>query len=393
MYFSVMVLFCGCVSHDLLKPVFTDSFTSKEKSGVRKVIEKDFARFTFSVYQMPIREFALYLSRECNVSIVYSQKISESTVSGDFLNESVTEILNSVARSLDVVLIRNSDRLFYLGSLPDDEKACFVSRVYGFTPDDIRKSIETISGFSGKCNVTSNGVLVVTDKQSIINRVASLIEDFQKYVPDTYILQLYLVTFKDERNINLGLDLHTSGELSLLLSDSSLKFNVSSFGWRMSQVLEGKNYGSRIVSSPLMLLVPGLPCIWQNGSSIPVPQKTVSDSGTVTTSGFTNVDVGLKIEVTITEHTFNTNIVNLKLEDSSVLSYVDYNPVKSQTLYNSTFTLEHGKVYLVGELNRSNTGSGLNNLFGFKRENTVERIAIFAKCFRMGSYNGKFEDK
>lgn len=342
---------------------------------------------------MSIRDFCLYVSRLSNVSIVYSQKVSDSLVSGDFINEPVSEILNAVARSLDVVLIRNSDTLYYLGSLPDDEKACFVSRVYGFTPDDVRKSIETISGFSGKCSITTNGVLVVTDKQSIINRVASLVADFQRFAPDTYILQLYLISLKDERNFNLGFDLHTSGELSLLLSDSSLKFSASSFGWKLNQVLEGKNYGSSIISTPLMLVVPGVQCTWQSGSSIPVPQKTVSDSGTVTTSGFTNVDVGLKIEVTLTEHSAKSNILNLKLEDSSVLSYVDYNPVKSQTLYNSSFTMENGKVYLVGELNRSNSGRGLNNLFAFKRENSVERIAIFARCFRMGEYNGKFEDQ
>ena len=194
------------------------------------------------------------------------------------------------------------------------------------------------------------------------------------------------MSVKDDKSVNFGFDLYSSGELSLLLSDSTLKFNASAFGWRLSQILSGKNYGSSIVSTPLMLLVAGVTCVWTNGSSIPVPQKTVSDSGTVTTSGFTNVEVGLKIEVTLTEHSANTNLIDLKLEDSSVLSYVDYNPVKSQTLYNSTFVLENGRVYLVGELNRSNRGKGLNNFFSYKNENTFERIIIFAKCYRMGEY-------
>ena len=381
-----MGMFCGCVHLGECKPYFKDYYSSREEIENNKILANDYRKFTFSANKMPLRDFTLFVSRLANVSIVYNQKLSDSLVSGDFINESVTDILNGVSRSLDVNLIRNGENLYYIGSIPDDEKACFVCRVYGYKPEDIKKSIETLSGFSGKCNVTNNGVLVVTDKESIISRVYQLVGDFQRFVPDTYILQFYLVTFKDEKSLSMGLDLYSSGELSLLLSDSSLKFNATNFGWRLNQVLSGKNYGSRIISSPLMLLVAGVPCVWQNGSSIPVPQKTVSDSGTVTTSGFTNVDVGLKIEVTLREHSANTNLVELKLEDSSVLSYVDYNPVKSQTLYNSSFVLENGRVYLVGELNRTNKGRGINNLISFKTENTNERIVIFAKCYRMGEY-------
>ena len=383
--FLAMVVSSGCLSIVDEKPDFPDRYSSSSRKLVKSV-NSDNRSFSFSVNKMPLRDFAVYFSRSANISIVYSSKVSDSVVSGDFINESISDILNSIARSLDVVLIRNSETLYYLGSLPDDEKACFVSRVYGYPPEEIRKSIETLSGYSGKCNVTSNGVLVVTDKQSIVNRVANLVADFQKFAPDTYVLQIYLVSFKDDKSLNLGLDLKTSGELSLLLSDTSLNFNSTSFGWKLNQILEGKNYATRIVSTPLMIVVPGVKCTWQNGSSIPVPQKTVSDAGTVTTSGFTNVDVGLKIEVDLYEHSSTANIVTLKLEDSSVLSYVDYNPVKSQTLYNATFVLENGRIYLVGELNRYKKGKGLDKFFSFKSENTNERIAVFARCNRMGDY-------
>ncbi len=79
-----------------------------------------------------------------------------------------------------------------------------------------------------------------------------------------------------------------------------------------------------------------------DGDTIPIPQKTVSENGAVTTSGFEYIQTGLIIKSSLREVSPSTAKCQLEIELTNITGYVDSAPIVNGQKFSTTAVLETG---------------------------------------------------
>lgn len=377
---------CGCRSRTVNLSNVADykfDYESVLRSvrPVRSQVESE--RLTFSCTDLSLREFSFWFSRNTSYGLIYASSLDKEKISCDFVQSTVADIADLVARRLGKS-VKLVGKTYYIGDVPETDRSILVRKVYGFSREEIKSFVDTVSGFSGRCFVTPDGVVSVTDSSSVLSRVGDLLDSLGNFQPTQWVVQFFVVQVHDNFLANLGFDIFTSGDLSLLFSKGfPVSFDYRDLGLRLAPVLSGQDTFSSLVCCPMFLLRDGYSGSWADGKEVPVPQKTVSDAGTVTTSGYQHMQTGLKIDVVLRE-SLSGVFCKLKLEDSSISSYIEYAPVLLKTTFVSDFCLVPDKLYLLGELSRRSGSGGVKHLFSWERTNNFSRCLVFARAYCAG---------
>ena len=239
----------------------------------------------------------------------------------------------------------------------------------------------------GKCSVSGDGVLVVSDLQSILVRISDTVSRLENSAPGTWIIQFFILNQKREFNLNLGGRVKTSGKIAYELTKgetgSGFDFSdASNLAQNIDLVLQSKSEFVKVVSSPVLLLRDGTSANWQDGLTVPIPQKTVSDSGTVTTNGYTNIDTGLNLTCSLRE-SLKGAVLTVKYTDSDIKGYNDYQPIISKSELNVNADVESGRIYLLGELFRRNGNRALDQLLDFSNTDNYTRIQLWCRAYQI----------
>ncbi len=392
----VLLLSCQSVNSDLksnVKHDFNDYYNKlnelKKESREKQVNNK----YTFSASNMNFREFSFWFVRKTGKGLVYSRELDEKTISVEFFNANIEEIINAIAQRFDVKYELNGNT-YFIGNLKDEESSYYVRKVNGLKYEDLKTGLETLKTTKSKLYLTSQGILFYNDRASNIKKIENILDELEKIKINTWIVQFFIIQFVDDKSFNFGMENVTSGDISLFLKNF-LKpdLNFGDLAFKMSAVLSGKDTGSKVISSPMVIVSQGSKAVWNDGSEIPVPNKTVSDSGTVTTSGFTRLQTGLQIECTLYE-TSQGALMDMSLEDSSILNYIEYSPVLNKIKLQSQFQLNENSVYLIGELRRKKISNGLQSLFSWEKTKSDSRVCVYTRIYRITDFKDlKTNDK
>ncbi len=371
---------------------FTDYYNMLEtiKRQNTKGVSKE--KYTFSATEMKFREFAFWFVRKTSKGFVYSHELDEKTISVEFFNATCEEIINAISQRFDVKYELNGNT-YFVGSLKDEETSYLVRKINGLKYEDMKTGLETMKTTKSKVYVTQQGILFYSDRASNIKKIETVLSDLENIQINTWVVQFFIIQFVDDKSFNFGMENATSGDISLLLKNFiKPDLNMGDLAFRMSAVLSGKDTGSKVISSPMILATQGTKAIWNDGSEIPVPNKTVSDSGTVTTSGYTRLQTGLQIECTLYE-TKTGALMDLTIEDSSILNYIEYSPVLNKIKLQSQFQLNENSVYLIGELRRKKNSDGLQSLFSWEKSKSDSRVCVYTRIYRISDLKDLANDK
>ena len=386
---TALLLSCQSVNKDIkdknIKLDFTDYYTllqeSKKESNNKKVFEK----LTLSASNMNFREFAFWFVRKTSKGLVYSREMDDKQISVEFFNATIEEVINAISQRFDVKYELNGNT-YFIGNLKDEESSYYVRKVNGLKYEDLKTGLETLRTTKSKIYITQQGILFYSDRASNIQKIEKIINDLENIKLNTWIVQFFIIQFVDDKSFNFGMENVTSGDISLFLKNFvTPELKTGDLALKMSAVLSGKDTGSKVISSPMVLVTQGAKAIWNDGSEIPVPNKTVSDSGTVTTSGFTRLQTGLQIECTLYE-TQKGALMDLNIEDSSILNYIEYSPVLNKIKLQSQFQLSENSVYLIGELRRKKISDGLNSLFSWEKSKSDSRVCVYTRIYRINNF-------
>lgn len=379
-----MVGLLGCAGID------SQRFDTLDHSLVYRLSEQSYSQLhkpssdqlvTFSANGMRLTDFAFWLSRKTGKGLVYSEDLDNKTITADLINCSLPDLMEFVSRRLGVS-VRLQGSTYYLGQLRDTDRSFYIRKVYSYPSDQIQGFISTVSGYSGRCYCSPDGVLVVSDNSAVITQVQSVIDSLEDLPVASWVVQFYVVQFHDDASFSAGFDGLSSGDLSLLLTKGAgLTFDYHDLGLKLSAVLAGRATGSAVLASPLFVLRDGKKATWSDGSEVPVPNKTVSDAGTVTTSGYSRIKTGLGLTVSLRESVQGA-LIDFELTDSSITSYIEYAPVLTLTELSSCFSLVNSNYVLAGELLRRTDGSGVTQLFSFEKKKQRSRVLVFARGYR-----------
>lgn len=391
---TALLLSCQSVNKDVkhkIKHDFTDYYSLLNELKKESRQDKATQKFTFSASNMNFREFSFWFVRKTSKGLVYSKEMDDKLISVEFFNATIEEIINAISQRFDVKY-ELSGNTYFIGNLKDEESSYYVRKVNGLKYEDLKTGLETLRTTKSKIYISQQGILFYSDRASNIKKIENILNDLENIKLNTWIVQFFIIQFVDDKSFNFGMENVTSGDISLFIKNFvKPEMKVGDLALKMSAVLSGKDTGSKVISSPMVLVTQGSKAIWNDGSEVPVPNKTVSDSGTVTTSGYTRLQTGLQIECTLYETTKGA-IMDFNLEDSSILNYIEYSPVLNKIKLQSQFQLNENSVYLIGELRRKKISDGLQSLFSWEKSKTDSRVCVYTRIYRISNFK-EYDDK
>jgi type II secretory pathway component GspD/PulD (secretin) len=400
-WFSIMVWLSGCSAplrpapRIRTAPQFETIYQQLRDLSKPLLQEADKAeKLTLSAVEMPLPEFVQWLARRSNLTLVFAQNLSEKTVSLEVRNQSPTALLTLICRQLDVSLSRVGEA-WYLGTSKPEDATIFVRRVRRLTDAEAQAVLQSASSSEGRSVVVGDSLVMVTDRFDVIPRIVAALDAIESAPSITWVIQLHVVSFSDNALRDLGVDVRPAAELGLTFAASSASILTAAKGVDTIAKLDGSldallrttqtRGDSRVEAEPVLLLLDGTEGKISLGERFPVARRTVSDQGTVTTSGYDFIQTGLTIAATCREVDSRLGRLTLAIERSSVARLVDDVPVTSRESFDSTSDVVAGGVYLVAALldERQEKGRSLWLQMGDKHQFDRRTIFVWARVHRI----------
>ena len=354
---------------------------------------------TFTCKDLPFSQFAQWFVRSTGFSLVGAESLDKVNLSLSFKNQSINSVLQIISRRYGVAVTRHGD-IYYLGPITPSDRGLLVKKVSRLDSDQLKHAIAVQLSDIGRQITYPDGLVVVGDRVEVLDRVNKLLTSIESAPTDVWVVQLYLISISDSASTDLGLDVTPSADLSLNFAvasrgilDDSTKFIVE-LDSSLRNILHASRTvsGVKMVAEPLFLLLDGETGKFSNGKNVPVPKKTVSNEGTVTTSGFDIVETGQQMAVSVRQVGKDSARVDVDINISDIVGYVEDAPITDTRSYKGVSVASSGGVYLVGSLSSDSRMSALQGAFSsyFQKQNRKDIIQIWLRCYRVaGSVNVK----
>ena len=362
------VVLAGCSSFDKFElPLSGSGESYSVKDAVFRRSSSD-RLITGSFSGFPLGELWRILPDD--VSYAYDRELADSTITMECKDMAVDDFLTLVSRHLGVDFV-NDGNIYYIGKIDLKSFSVYVGRIGGIEESKINKIIDSVKTTEGKGTVLDGGLLVFSDRWVAVQRLNSVLHSIQDEIRN-YGVNLWLV------NDAVVRELYSRGNITgKYVFDWSAGSVASASNW--SVVLNAvmnfsvDNSDSRDVRRFSSIVRDGEGFTYNNGLSVPVLRKTVSDAGTVTTSGVDYIDVGTRLDVKVMRRDDSSCIVNMKTEVSSNEREIEGYPVKNSSVYQSRFSLKHGDVVIVGKYETDQESHGI---FGYKKNKMSYWVAV-----------------
>ena len=383
---------CGFKGDDALtkreQPIFPPFYELLEELNEVAETKNEGKKITLSTKSMPMAEFLRYIADTAGISIVCDQSLDAQVVSVNVTETDVEDVLSAVARRAGVDITEQGG-LFYLGALKPQDRAILVRKVKRLTADEIRDMVQTLASEVGRVSASADGLVVVGDRVRVLQNIHSMFSQVERAETNTWVLQMYLISGSNTSARELGLDTSATLDIAATLANSRSK--VDALG-AFNAVLKSARSNSRyeIIAEPMMLITDGGSSSIQDGETIPIPRRTVSDAGTVNTTGYDYVETGVVVNTGLREMSSTAATCQIEVRMTQVTSYVDSAPITSGQTFKTTAVLESGGTYLVGSLSRQSQNNDRSGAFvnTFKAtKDSAANVEIWLRCYRIkGGY-------
>ena len=347
-------------------------------------------RTSFSAQGMTIQDFAVWFSKEFGKGIIYESSFNNRKIYAEIRNGTATEISNAVARHLSTELVDLGNTIF-IGAIKLDDMGVFVKKVKGVKVADLRAMVASFSGAEGsglKGHVTDDGVVFLFDKEQGLLPFAKAFDQLASIKLDAWVVQLYLIDFKDEDLQDLGIDLTASGNLAYKMLEGGA--GVLKSGFNANVLVDGLIQVSRqtdkirIVGQPLFVMSDGSNFLIENKDSIPYVKRIATETGFIQDEEVEFIEAGIFIDVKLRELE-EGSLLTLKLENSKILRFTENNlPVRNIVKVQSEVPLQTSGVYLIAQSDYVET-SEQNKTLGFGSSYKRSTLQVFARVFKIDS--------
>ena len=371
------------------QPIFPPFYELLEEMRTEEQSRHEGEKITLSTKSMPMTDFLRYVADTAGISIVCDQSLDNQLVNVNVVNTDVQDVLSAVARRAGVDITEQGG-VFYLGTLKPQDRAILVRKVKRLTADEIKDMVQTLASEVGRVAASTDGLVVVGDRVRVLQNINSMFTQVEHAQTNTWILQMYLISGTNTSARELGMDTTATLDIAATLANSRSK--LDSLG-AFNAVLKSARSNSRyeIIAEPMMLITDGGSSSIQDGETIPIPRRTVSDSGTVNTTGYDYVETGVVVNTGLREMSSTAATCSLEIKMTQVTSYVDSAPVTSGQTFKTTAVLESGGTYLVGSLSRQSSNNDRSGAFINTLKSTKDNatnVEIWLRCYRIkGGYS------
>lgn len=350
---------------------------------------------TLSADGMPLAAFLRYLSDQGGVSVVAEEGFDTAPVTIDARDQPVSAVLGAVARRLGVQLTR-SGSLYFLGALRPEDRGVLVRKVTRLGGPELAQAVTVLLSEFGRATAYPDGLVVVGDRVEVLQRVTELLDSIESAPSESWAVQLHVVSITRSEASDLGLDVVPELEIAArfaaasgtLLTPGSPTGTGATLAGGLTAILraERERRGVRMVADPLFVLVDGEEGTFRNGERVPVPRRTVSPEGTVTTLEFQYEQTGLDLRVTLRDLGAGRAMATVDVELSDIVGFIENAPRVRNQQFHTQAVLATGGVYLLGALRRDDENHGTLGVLGTRKTkaDSEQVVQVWARAYRIG---------
>ena len=279
----------------------------------------------------------------------------------DMLAEPVRVTANGITPSvvLQTILSQFENEYMVIRRSPDTylvgkpESADLVVRVFTL-PDpeqtsQAQNAIKTIGSEAVQVSLVGDRV-VVKDTVDGMRRIEMMYNALLA-AEGQYTVEVQFIELNRALSRRLGVDWNLSGVMQF---DASLAGQAVDTNAAMSTVLQAtieadeEQRHARLLTSATLHCIEGKEALLQTGTTTPVPLRTVSPEGTITTTGYDQIDTGLLLKVGVNREPEGRLRVTIEPELSQVVGEVEGAPVRSRRRLQTAAVIEPGGIIIVG---------------------------------------------
>lgn len=279
----------------------------------------------------------------------------------DMLQEPVRVAANNISPSVvlqtvlsqfenDYMVIRRSSDTYLVGK---PESADLVVRVFTLPDaelrDDARKAISVLGSEAVQVSIVGDRA-IVKDTVDGMRRIEMMF-DALLAAEGQYLVEVQFIELSRSLTRRLGIDWNLSGVMQFDAAVASRNIDTNA---TLSTVLQAtieadeNQRFARLLTSATLCCIEGKEAELQTGQTIPVPQRSISDQGTVTTTGYQDIDTGLLLKVGVNREPNGLLRVMIEPELSQVSGYVGEAPIRTRRVLKTSAVIAPGGVIIVG---------------------------------------------
>lgn len=300
---------------------------------------------------MPLPLFARWVSDLSGYSVIMDETLRGRTVTLEVVDQPVDEVLSAVARSLGVALDRRRERLFYLGTFQESDAGVLVRRVRRLDQEQLTSAIAVLSSRDGNSISFAGGLVIVSDRVEVLDRIDAMLDEVESSVRPVWVVQLYVVSLSDHDLADFGFNFSPALDVALAYAAGSAvgAAGVSVDAGLAAVLTAAETRDSMsLMAEPLFYLSDGESATFVRGQAIPLPLRSVSNMGTVSTNSYKRIQTGQTIDVTIRESSADTAFLTVSVESSDIRGYVERAPIIFRENFSTRGEVRSGGVYLLG---------------------------------------------
>jgi type II secretory pathway component GspD/PulD (secretin) len=348
---------------------------------------------TLSADGMQLAEFVRSLSDQTGVSVVVSDRLDDKRVTLDVKQVEIGMVLDMLARRMGVQVSRNGD-VFFIGELRPEDRGVLVHKVRRLTRDEIVQIASVYSSDTGRLHVTDDGLLIVGDRVAVLDRIREMVERVEAVPVDTWVFQLHMVSMRRDDMSEFGFDVLPAADVALTFARAAGGdlTSTATAAASLQAILRADRERSSvdIVAEPMLLVAEGQTGSFIDGENVPVPRRSVSDQGTVTTVGFDFFQTGLEVEVIPRELAYDRGRFDIRVSIADITGFVNDAPIVNRQQLDIVLTAASGGVYLIGSLDRGKRFNATTTAFQTvkKQDSESSVVQVWLRAYRIDGGGG-----
>lgn len=298
-------------------------------------------------------------------------------------------MIYALARYLGTEQTRHGD-VYIIGKLRSEDLAVMVRRVRRLDKDSLSEAIKTVLTEKGKVFVANDGVVVVTDQNEVLQRVEGVIDSLESSKLVAWVVQLYIVQISEKDIRDLGIDATPAASIaySLAAATKGGSVSVGKIEASFDALIRADDSGSsnHLMAEPLFTLSDGERASFNRGDVIPIPKRTVTDQGTVSITGFEQIQTGVNVEVMVREQSADLVRLEVDLRLNDIVELIaGESPRTTGEEYSCKSLLKAGRVALIGSLERRRKKQEFSQWFKYGKSDEKESttVQIWARAYRI----------
>jgi len=315
-----------------------------------KAAEASLPKVTAHVAGEPLSALAELLVLDAGLSLSYPPELAETPVYVSWEGREAFPALQALARQLGLVAIVRGEREVDLSpERASDVEVIALASPYD-PPEQVRSFAERLVSSVGGAEVVGGSVIIadIPDRIEKLEALASVLSAERSQ----WIIEAKFIEISSGWERRLGAELRVDGSLNATFSADDLVDPLRGGALLVELLAEAsaESSGARTIATSRIQCIDGRSARSDFGQRTPVPIRTVSNEGTVSTVRYDEVATGVILEVAVKELPNGAAIITATPEVSSVTGFVGDAPIVSQSRVQVEAIVPSGGVLVVGGL-------------------------------------------